>query len=50
MRATADYDEAIWLKNGDYPAAYYNRKNDISAAKAINPDIAEQFDTTSRSQ
>src|ERR1700722_904883 len=24
-RAIADYDEAIWLKNGDFPAAFYNR-------------------------
>ena len=24
-RAIADYDEAIWLRNGDYPAAFYNR-------------------------
>jgi len=90
-RAIADYDEAIWLKNGDFPAAFYNRalayadkgeyvhsfadfdvvlrfdaknalalyargltllkkgdieagKADIAAAKAINPNIAEQFD------
>ena len=21
----ADYDEAIWLRNGDFPAAFYNR-------------------------
>ena len=90
-RAIADYDEAIWLKNGDFPAAFYNRalayagkgeydraltdfdvvmrfdasnalglyargltlikkgdteagNADITAAKAINPDISEQFD------
>jgi len=24
-RAIADYDEAIWLRNGDFPAAFYNR-------------------------
>jgi tetratricopeptide (TPR) repeat protein len=90
-RSIADYDEAIRLKNGNYPAAHYNRalayadkgeyelslrdfdivmlfdqrnalalyargltllkkgdteagKNDISAAKAIDPNIAEKFD------
>ena len=90
-RAIADYDEAIWLKNGDFPAALYRRalanvdkgeydhalvdfdvvmrfdpknalalyahgltllkkgdpeagKADVAAAKAINPNIAVQFD------
>jgi len=90
-RAIADYDKAILLNRGDYPAAFYNRalayadkgeydhaladfdvvmrfdaknalalyargltllkkgdaeagKADIAAAKAINPNIVEQFD------
>jgi tetratricopeptide (TPR) repeat protein len=46
-RAIADYDEAIWLKSGDFPAAFYNRA--LAHADKREYDLAlTDFDAPAR--
>ena len=48
-RAIADYDEAIWLKNGNFPAACYNRAlayaDKGEYEKSLKDDVVLRFMT-----
>jgi tetratricopeptide (TPR) repeat protein len=46
-RAIASYDEAIWLKNSDFPAAFYNRASAYADKTEYDRALAD-FDVVMR--